>query len=102
VNAFEKNQEVSLTIVAANGTIKLGGEFMNELIYQQPAFINPAALDTAMANYDRFNKGYMSNHYQVYENVLLALSGGNGFVTDGNDALKTVSFIEKCYQHIHF
>lgn len=102
VNAFEKNQEVSLTIVAANGTIKLGGEFMNELIYQQPAFINPAALATAMANYDRINKGSMSNHYQVYENVMLALSGGNGFVTDGNDALKTVSFIEKCYQHIHF
>ena len=102
VNAIDKNQEVSLTLVAAKGTIKLGGEFMNEIVYQQPSFIDIQQIKTNNpANDYGFYKGSMSNHDMVYKNVMLALSGEKSSVTDGSDALKTVTFIEKIYQQIH-
>ena len=102
VNAFHKNQEVSLTLVAEKGTIKLGGEYMNDIVYQQPALIDTDQLETnGTANDYGFYKGSMSNHHKVYQNVMLALSGEKHAVTDGMDGLKTVSFIEKIYQQIH-
>ncbi|MEJ7586510.1 MAG: Gfo/Idh/MocA family oxidoreductase [Ferruginibacter sp.] len=102
VNATTKNQEVSLTLVASKGTIKLGGECMNEIVYQEPAMIDTLSLDRdAQANDYGFYKGSMSNHDKVYKNIMLALSGEKNMVTDGSEALKTVAFIEKIYQQIH-
>ncbi len=102
VNAIDKNQEVSLTLVAEKGTIKLGGQFMNEIIYQQPILINTEKIKANNpANDYGFYKGSMSNHDLVYKNIMLALSGQKSSVTDGTDALKTVTFIEKFYQQIH-
>ena len=102
VNAFNKNQEVSLTLVAEKGTIKLGGEYMNEVIYQEPQLIDIAELkNDNPANDYGFYKGSMSNHDRVYQNVMLALSGEQHSVTDGADGLKTARFIEKIYKQIH-
>jgi len=102
VNAFDKNQEVSLTLVAAKGTIKLGGEFMNEIVYQHPALIDLLQVkpNNPANDYGSY-RGSMSNHDMVYKNLVLALSGEESAVTDGKDALKTVAFIEKIYQQIH-
>lgn len=102
VNAIDKNQEVSLTLVAAKGTIKLGGVYMNEIVYQQPTLIDIHQVKTNKAANDYgFYKGSMSNHDMVYNNLILALSGEKSSLTDGSDALKTVIFIEKAYQQIH-
>lgn len=102
VNAFDRNQEVSLALVAEKGTIKLGGEYMNEIIYQQPVLIDTAQIkNNRPANDYGYYKGSMSNHDMVYKNILLELSGEKSAVTDGAEALKTVRFIEKVYQQIH-
>lgn len=102
VNAINKNQEVSLTLVAENGTIKLGGEYLNELVYQQPCLVNVSNMvEQNPVNDYGFYQGSMSNHDKVYEHLMLSLSGEKCSVTDGNDALKTVGFIEKIYQQIH-
>jgi UDP-N-acetyl-2-amino-2-deoxyglucuronate dehydrogenase len=101
VNAFEKNEEVSLTIVAENGTIKLGGEYMNEVVYQNPVLIDVEQLDKSNSANDYVTyKGSMSNHNKVYENIINALNGDENTVTDGEAALKTVAFIEKIYTQI--
>ena len=34
VNSYEKNMEGSLTILAEKGTVKIGGQYLNELEYQ--------------------------------------------------------------------
>ena len=97
VNAINNNQEVSLSIVAEKGNIKLGGEYMNELVYQEPTLINLPKL--AMERSEQVNsKGSMSNHDKVYENVVKSLSGEKSAITDGEDALKTVVFIEEFYK----
>jgi UDP-N-acetyl-2-amino-2-deoxyglucuronate dehydrogenase len=99
VNAVAQNHEVTLTIVAEKGTVKIGGPYLNELVYQQPVLIDPAQLGQGNpANDYGFYKGSMSNHDKVYENVVAALNGNQSQVTDGEDALKTVAFIEKIYQ----
>jgi predicted dehydrogenase len=101
VNAFSKNQEVSLSIVAENATIKLGGEYMQELLYQMPEIIDLKALaPNQLANDYGAYKGSMSNHNKVYDNLILALNGKESKHIDGNSALKTVTFIEKIYQQI--
>jgi UDP-N-acetyl-2-amino-2-deoxyglucuronate dehydrogenase len=99
VNAQLQNHEVALTIVAEKATIKLGGTYLNELLYQQPALIDLGALGAGnQANDYGFYKGSMSNHDKVYENVIAALQGAESQVTDGEGALKTVALIEKIYQ----
>jgi predicted dehydrogenase len=101
VNAFEKNEEVSLTIVAEKGTVKLGGEYMNEVVYQNPLLIDVENLNKGNnANDYGSYKGSMSNHDAVYENIINALNGDANTVTDGESALKTVAFIEKIYTQI--
>lgn len=101
VNSFNKNQEVSFTIVAEKGTIKLGGEFMNEIVYQNPAIINIERLsNNNPANDYGTYKGSMSNHDKVYTNVIAALQGEFSSITDGESALSSVAFIEKIYQKI--
>lgn len=102
VNAHQKNQEVSLTLVAEKATIKLGGEYMNEVVYQQPFLIDMLQIkNNNQANDYGFYKGSMSNHDTVYKNLLLALSGEKSLVTDGIDGLKTVAFIEQIYKQIN-
>lgn len=99
VNAQLQNHEVSLTIVAEKATLKLGGTYLNELLYQQPALIDLGSLGKGnLANDYGFYKGSMSNHDKVYENVIAALQGAESQVTDGEGALKTVSLIEEIYQ----
>jgi UDP-N-acetyl-2-amino-2-deoxyglucuronate dehydrogenase len=101
VNALHKNQEVAFTIVAEKGTIKLAGEYMNELVYQEPQLIDTSALEKGgTANDYGFYKGSMSNHDKVYDNLVKALGGVQSTVTDGEGALKTVTFIEKIYQQV--
>jgi len=102
VNAYQQNHEVSFTIVAEKVTIKLGGEYMNELVYQNPELLKPTdILPNNLPNDYGTYKGSMSNHDKVYENVINALQGKISSFTDGESALRTVSFIEKIYQKIH-
>lgn len=101
VNAFALNHEISLNIIAEKGTIHLGGEYMNKILYQQPALLNPElTIHVKAANDYGFYRGSTSNHQQVYENIFKALSGEEHVVTDGVDALKTVVFIEEFYNKI--
>jgi predicted dehydrogenase len=101
VNAVLKNQEVSLSIVGEKATIKLGGEYMQDLLYQLPEIIDLTELKpNQMPNDYGHYKGSMSNHNKVYDNLILALNGMESKHIDGHSALKTVAFIEKIYQQI--
>lgn len=90
INAQEKNHEISLTIVAEKATIKIGGLYANELQYQVPVLLGE--------NEFSYNQPAGSHHDSIYENLSKAISGSEPFVTDGFDALKTVSFIEDFYK----
>ncbi len=99
VNSFEKNMEGSITIFAEHGTIKIGGQYLNELEYCQVAGIMHPDLPVGNpANGYGFYKGSMSNHDKVYENLIMALQDDTHQFANAADGLKTVEIIERIYK----
>lgn len=102
VNSFQKNMEGSLTIFAEKGTVKIGGQYLNELEYQQ---IEGFSIDNLPEgnkpnNYGNY-VGSMSNHNLVYDNVIEVLEKGGSITTSAFEGLKTVEIIEKIYASAH-
>lgn len=99
VNSYKKNMEGSLTIFAEKGTVKIGGEYLNELEYQNIhgfTFKDIPAGNKAN-NYGTY-VGSMSNHNKVYENLIEVLLHNGSISASAYDAMKTVEIIEKIYQ----
>lgn len=99
VNTFKKNMELSLTVIAEKGTVKIGGQYLNELTYQlidDYTFDDPGTGNDA--NDYKFYRGSMSNHDKVYDNLLLALNDDNHLSATASDGLKTIGIIEKIYK----
>lgn len=98
VNSFEKNMEGSFTVLAENGTVKIGGQYLNELEYCHVAGIGHPELPKGNpANAYGFYTGSMSNHDKVYENLLQALENETHEFASAEDGLKTVEIIQKIY-----
>lgn len=98
VNSYGKNMEGSLTIFAEKGTVKIGGQYLNELEYQNIEgfkFENLPEGNTAN-NYGNY-QGSMSNHDMVYENLVDVLRNNGSISTSAFEGLKTVEFIDKIY-----
>ena len=99
VNSYGGNMEGSLTIFGEKGTVKIGGQYLNELEYQNIEnfkFENLPVGNTAN-NYGHY-QGSMSNHDEVYKNVVDVLSNGGTIITNSFEGLKTVEIIDKIYQ----
>ena len=102
VNSYKKNMEGSITIFAEKGTVKIGGQYLNELEYQMIEDIDIKDLPEGNPpNLYGEYIGSMSNHAQVYENVVDVLSNGGVIATNGFEGLKTVEIIDKIYASIH-
>lgn len=98
VNSYGKNMEGSLTIFGEKGTVKIGGQYLNELEYQNIEgykIENLPAGNTAN-NYGNY-QGSMSNHDKVYENLVDVLQNGAIINTPSFEGLKTVEIIDKIY-----
>jgi predicted dehydrogenase len=100
VNTFQKNMEVSLTIIAEKGNIRIGGEYMNTVEYQQADGFIIDIPATGDANDYGFYKGSMSNHDKVYENLVIALQDHSHPFSNAQDGLKTVEAIETIYNSV--
>jgi UDP-N-acetyl-2-amino-2-deoxyglucuronate dehydrogenase len=98
VNSFEKNMEGSLTIFGELGTVKIGGQYLNELEYQNIKDFKISNIPEGKPanNYGQY-VGSMSNHDKVYENVIDVLVNHGIIGTNGFEGLKTVEIIDKIY-----
>lgn len=98
VNSYAGNMEGSLTIFGKNGTVKIGGQYLNELEYQN---IKNYRIENLPAGNPPNNYGHyvgsMSNHNKVYENVIEVLINKGIIATNGFEGLKTVEIIDKIY-----
>lgn len=98
VNSFKKNMEGSFTVFAEKGTVKVGGQYLNELEYCHVDGVDLPDLPKGNpANGYGFYQGSMSNHDKVYENILKALQNSMHDFASGEEGLKTVEIIEKIY-----
>jgi predicted dehydrogenase len=100
VNSYEKNMEGSLTIFSEKGTIKIGGQYLNELEYQNIEGLNIEGLPEGNPpNQYGHYQGSMSNHDLVYKNLVEVLQNGGTISTNGFEGMKTVEIIEKIYKN---
>ena len=99
VNSHQKNMEGSITLLAEKGTVKIGGQYLNELEYQniEGFEIKDLPQGKKANNYGDYT-GSMSNHDKVYENVADVLLRGEAISTNSFEAMKTVEIIEKIYR----
>lgn len=102
VNSFQKNMEGSFTIFGEKGTVKIGGQYLNELEYFNVDGMEKPNLPIGnIANDYGFYQGSMSNHDKVYENLLIALDNPAHLFASAEEGLKTVEIIERIYAAIN-
>jgi UDP-N-acetyl-2-amino-2-deoxyglucuronate dehydrogenase len=99
VNSYNKNMEGSLTIFAEKGTVKIGGQYLNELEYQNIEGFEFKDLPAGnKANEYGNYTGSMSNHDKVYKNLADVLLNGGAISANSFEGLKTVEIIHKIYE----
>ena len=96
---WDKNLESSMTIIAENGSIKIGGQYMNEVEYcHVKGYEMPELPPTNPGNDYGAYKGSAQNHNYVIENVVKVLHGNGAITTNVLEGLKTVDIIQRIYQ----
>lgn len=99
-SAFNKNIESSISILAENGSIKIGGQYMEKVLhceikdYQMPelAATNPPN------DYGTY-KGSAANHEYVINNAIQTILGNQSIKTPAHEGMKVVEIIERIYEN---
>lgn len=97
-SVWEKNLESSLTIIGSKGSVKAGGQYMDQIeICNIKDYTMPQLKETNPANDYGAYKGSANNHASVIENVVSTLNGKNKISTNALEGLKVVDIIERIY-----
>ncbi|WP_114781510.1 Gfo/Idh/MocA family protein [Botryobacter ruber] len=93
-----QNLESSITLVAENGSIKVGGQYMNKVEYCNILNYEVPELQPCQPanNYGAYT-GSAANHQFVIENVISTLRNETTATTNAHDGLKVVEMIERIY-----
>ncbi len=93
-----QNLESSITIIGSKGSVKVGGQYMNEVEYCH--IENYEMPELAPSNppndYGQY-KGSAANHHYIIENVVDTLKGRTRATTNALEGLKVVDIIERIY-----
>jgi UDP-N-acetyl-2-amino-2-deoxyglucuronate dehydrogenase len=96
VAAWSKNMEGSLTVLGEKGTVKIGGEYLNELDYFRVQGMEaPTLASSRPANEYGAYQGSMSNHDKVYDELVKALRRESFDLASAVEAGETVTLIEQ-------
>jgi predicted dehydrogenase len=93
------NLESSMTIVGSKGSVKVGGQYMNEIEYcniedyQMPEL----APSNPPNDYGPY-KGSAANHHYIIENVVDTIKGRAVSTTNALEGLKVVEITERIYK----
>lgn len=98
-SVWDKNLESSITIIGSKGSIKIGGQYMNEVEYCHiDNYSMPELAPVNPANDYGAYKGSAANHHYVIENVVDTLKGRTSITTNALEGLKVVEIIERIYE----
>lgn len=99
-SVWNKNMESSMLIVAENGSVKIGGQYMNEVEYCHiKDYEMPELAPTNPGNDYGPYKGSAQNHNFVIRNVVRVLSGSSiePITTNVLEGMKVVDIIQRIY-----
>jgi predicted dehydrogenase len=98
-SVWNQNLESSMTIIAENGSIKIGGQYMDKVEYcHVKDYQLPELAPTNPGNDYGAYKGSAQNHNFVIENVVDVLQGRGPISTNALEGLKVVDIIERIYK----
>jgi predicted dehydrogenase len=96
---WNKNMESSMTIIGSKGSIKVGGQYMNEVEYcHVENYEMPELAEASPANDYGHYKGSAANHHFIIENVIDTLKHRTSATTNALEGMKVVDIIERIYQ----
>jgi len=97
-SVWDKNLESSMTIIAENGAVKIGGQYMDKVEYcHVNNYLMPVLAPTNPGNDYGAYKGSAQNHNFVIENVIDVLNKRGEITTNALEGLKVVEIIERIY-----
>lgn len=95
---WNSNLESSITIIGSKGSVKVGGQYMDQVEHCNIKDYTLPALDpTNEANDYGAYKGSANNHPQIIANVIDTLKGRTTITTNAMEGLKVVDIIERIY-----
>ncbi|MDR2390000.1 MAG: Gfo/Idh/MocA family oxidoreductase [Tannerellaceae bacterium] len=100
-SVWDKNMESSLLVVAQNGSIKIGGQYMDKVEYcHVKDYTLPPLPPTNPGNDYGAYKGSAQNHHYIIRNVVNVLSGASSeaITTNVLEGLKVVDIIRRIYR----
>ncbi|MBL7945034.1 MAG: Gfo/Idh/MocA family oxidoreductase [Flavobacteriales bacterium] len=96
---WDKNLESSMTIIGSNGSVKIGGQYMDQVEYCHiKGYTMPELAPTNPANDYGAYKGSANNHGYIIDNVVDTLRGRTTLTTNALEGLKVVEIIERIYE----
>jgi len=96
---WNKNMESSMTIIGSKGSIKVGGQYMNEVEYcHVEDYEMPELPEASPANDYGHYKGSAANHHFIIENVIDTLKHRTSATTNALEGMKVVDIIERIYE----
>jgi len=94
-----QNLESSITIIGSKGSVKIGGQYMNEVeVCNVTDYEMPVLNESNPANDYGPYKGSAANHNYVIQNVIDSLKGRSTATTNALEGLKVVEIIERIYK----
>ena len=97
-SVWDRNLESSLTVIGENGSIKIGGQYMNEVEFCTiKNYTMPELPASNPANDYGSYKGSASNHHYIIQNVVDTLLGRSTATTNALEGMKVVEIIERIY-----
>lgn len=98
-SCWDTNFESSITILGEKGTVKIGGQYMNEVEYcHVEGYEMPELAEANPPNDYGPYKGSAANHVYLIQNVVDVLKGRDTITTNALEGLKVVEIIERIYQ----
>lgn len=99
-SVWNQNLESSMTIIAENGSVKIGGQYMDKVeACNVKDYVMPELAPTNPGNDYGAYKGSAANHHYVIENIADVLNGRATITTNALEGLKVVDIIEKIYSY---
>ena len=97
-SVWDQNLTSNLTIIGEKGTVRVGGQYMNEVEFCHiKDYKMPELAPSNPANDYGPYKGSAANHHYIFENVVDVLKGRAPITTNALEGLKVVEIIEKIY-----
>lgn len=96
---WDRNLESSMTIIGEKGSVKIGGQYMNEIeVCHIEDYEMPVLPPSNPANDYGAYKGSAANHHYIIENVVDSLKQRTQPTTNALEGLKVVEIIQRIYE----